>query len=105
MEHNKRSEDTSTRSSKSSKQDSLDKPESRQVRSTSPRRLIKQVALAESPPEDEPHGFYRGVHSDKKHHSGDSSINNNFFKLKVVRVYWFCCILNICYLSRIVEYR
>lgn len=49
------------------KQDSLEKPETRQVRSSSPRRLIKQVALAESPPDDEPHHFYRGVHSEKKH--------------------------------------
>lgn len=64
----KKTDDSNT--SRGSKQDSLDKPEVRDshVRSSSPRRLIKQVALAESPPEEEPHSFYRGVHSDKKHH-------------------------------------
>lgn len=58
---------------RASKQDSLDRPDPREnqhVRSASPRRLIKQVALAESPPEDEPpHSFYRGVHCDKKSHA------------------------------------
>lgn len=66
-ETSKKGEESNIRSNRSLKQDSLEKPETRQVRSSSPRRLIKQVALAESPPDDEPHHFYRGVHSEKKH--------------------------------------
>lgn len=62
--------DPTPSTNRTSKQDSLEQPElrdSHHVRSSSPRRLIKQTALAESPPDEEPHHFYRNVHTDKKH--------------------------------------
>lgn len=46
-----------------SKQDSLERPDLISSRSTSPRRLMKQMALAESPPEEESH---HRVGSEKK---------------------------------------